>query len=362
VDDAARYITHAQRWQAVVEREVSADEQFVYAVKTTGIYCRPSCAARLPKPEHVEFFAKGDAATAAGYRPCKRCKPEQISAAVQQAEVIARICRLLEQSETTLTLDVLAQHAHMSRFHFQRIFKKIIGVTPKQYQLTLRAQRMHAALAESSSVTEALYAVGYNSSGHFYRESSAILGMTPTKFRRGGEALDIKFGSACCDLGIVMIAATPQGVCAIELGDDENVLVEALRSRYPRANFGAMDAQTAHWLQEVVRWIEQPQSSLQLPLDIRGTAFQRQVWNVLRAIPFGSTVSYADIAMRIGKPNAVRAVATACASNQLALMIPCHRVIRGNGELAGYRWGIERKRELLRREQSLRAADDEHKN
>lgn len=352
----ARYETHAQRWHAVVARERAADEQFVYAVKTTGIYCRPVCSARLPKPEHVEFFANGEAATAAGYRPCKRCKPGQMNAAEQLTETMAQICRLLEQNETTLTLDALAQHARMSRFHFQRTFKKMIGVTPKQYQQMLRAQRMRTTLNESASVTEALYAAGYNSSGHFYRESGAMLGMTPTEFRSGGETLEIQLGTARCDLGMVLIAATHNGICAIELGDDESTLIESMRLRYPRANLLMMNTQTAQWLQQVVRWIKQPQAALQLPLDIQGTAFQRQVWDALREIPPGQTRSYTDIAAQIGKPNAVRAVATACASNQLALTIPCHRVIRGNGELAGYRWGIERKRELLRRESMQHAA------
>jgi len=361
VNDIARYETDTQRWQAVVAREHSADGQFIYAVKTTGIYCRPICAARLPKREHVEFFVNGAAAAAAGYRPCKRCKPEQIAVAQQQTKMIEKICRLLEQSEATLTLDVLAQHAQMSRFHFQRTFKKIIGVTPKQYQQALRAQCVQIALHEAPSVTDAMYAAGFNSSGHFYQGSDAMLGMTPTTFRAGGAAVDIQFGTATCALGMVLIAATSKGVCCIELGDNANTLIELLQRRYPRANFSPMTAQTAQWLQQLIRWIEQPQSALQLPLDIQGTAFQRQVWEALRAIPLGTTASYTEIAARIGKPKAVRAVATACANNQLALIIPCHRVIRGNGELAGYRWGIERKRELLRREQSLRAADDEQK-
>lgn len=357
MNDASRYETHAQRWHAIVTRERLADEQFVYAVKTTGIYCRPICSARLPKPEHVEFFTRGETAAAAGYRPCKRCKPEQLNPATQLANKIAAVCRWLEQSDSTHALDELAQRAEMSRFHFQRTFKKITGVTPKHYQQHLRQLRVQNALHDSPSITDAFYAAGYNSSGNFYRDSDAMLGMTPTQFRAGGDAIDIYLGTAHCDLGVLLIAATRNGICTIELGNDESTLIESIRLRYPRAHFIEMDTQTGQWLQQLVQWIKQPQQALQLPLDIQGTAFQRQVWDALRAIPLGVTASYTDIAARIGKPNAVRAVASACANNQLALIIPCHRVIRGNGELAGYRWGLERKRELLRREQQARAAD-----
>ncbi len=264
-------------------------------------------------------------------------------------DAIERACRLIETSADSLSLDQLAQQAAMSRFHFQRTFKKIVGITPKQFEQSVRAARTKRALHAETNVTAAIYAAGFNSSGHFYT-ADKLLGMKARQFQRGGVDVVIRYGTVACALGMLLLAATDKGICSIELGDSAEHLHAALRQHFPRAQLEPMDAQIAQWLRELVHFIEQPHAALQLPLDIQGTAFQRQVWQALRDIPLGSTASYTEIAARIGKPGAARAVATACAGNALALAIPCHRVIRGNGDLAGYRWGIERKRELLERE------------
>ncbi|MFT3929353.1 MAG: methylated-DNA--[protein]-cysteine S-methyltransferase [Spongiibacteraceae bacterium] len=294
-------------------------------------------------------------------------KANETEATTRHRETIANICRLIESSEQTLALDQLAEQAGMSRFHFQRIFKKIVGITPKQFQQGLRLARTQRALRAEVNVTDAIYAAGFNSSGHFYTDADKLLGMQAQQYRSGGKGVAIRYGSAPCTLGVLLIAATDKGICSIEIGDGAQALIEALRAHFPHAQLLPMDAQIEHWLRELVQFIEQPngvlqQSALQLPLDIQGTAFQRQVWQALRDIPLGSTASYADIAARIGKPKAVRAVATACASNKLALAIPCHRVIRGSGELAGYRWGVERKRALLQRESAAKTTPDSERS
>lgn len=344
------YANDAQRWQAVVSRDAAADGHFFYSVASTGVYCKPSCAARLPKRENVVFHSSCGAAECAGFRACLRCKPNQPELLQRQREIIERVCQLIEQSEASLSLDQLSHSADMSRFHFQRTFKKIVGITPKQFQQALRNARVQRSLHDECSVTDAIFAAGFNSSGHFYADAKKILGMKPQQFQRGGAETIIRYGIVPCTLGMLLLAATDKGICSIELGDCTQDLAGALRRQFPRAQLVSMDAQVEQWLREIVQFIERPHSALQLPLDIQGTVFQRQVWQALRDIPLGTTASYTEIAVRIGKPNAVRAVATACASNRLALAIPCHRVIRGNGELAGYRWGIERKQQLLQRE------------
>lgn len=344
------YASDAQRWQAIVSRDAGAEGHFFYSVASTGVYCRPACAARLPKRENVAFHATCAAAERAGFRACKRCKPNQPDLLQRQRETIERACRLIEGGDSALDLDALAQSAAMSRFHFQRTFKKIVGITPKQFQQALRGERLQRSLHDERNVTAAIYAAGFNSSGHFYADAKTLLGMKPRQFQRGGSDVVIRYGSVPCALGVLLLAASDAGICSIELGDCTQDLGDALRRQFPRAQLLPMDAQVEQWLREIVRFIERPQGALQLPLDIQGTAFQRQVWQALRDIPLGTTASYTEIAARIGKPSAVRAVATACASNRLALAIPCHRVIRGNGELAGYRWGIERKQQLLQRE------------
>lgn len=348
-----------QRWQAVVARDPAADGHFFYAVSSTGVYCRPGCAARLPKRENVSFHASCAAAERAGFRACKRCKPNRPALAQRQREMIETVCRMIERGETALNLDTLAEYAGMSRFHFQRTFKKMVGITPKQFQQSLRNAQVKQSLQNENNVTAAIYAAGFNSSGHFYADAKNVLGMTPQKFRNGGAGITIRYGTLQCALGILLLAATENGICCIELGDCSQELADGLRRRFARAQVMPMDAQVKQWLQALVQFIERPAGALELPLDIQGTAFQHQVWQALREIPSGQTASYTEIAARIGKPRAVRAVATACASNPLALIIPCHRVIRSNGELAGYRWGIERKQQLLQREA---AHADVHEN
>lgn len=335
------------RWLALQARSARADGDFVYGVVTTGVYCKPSCPSRLPKPEHVQFFDNVAAAEAAGLRPCKRCKPDQL--VDPQLEKIALACRLLEQEQPP-SLTELAAHAGLSKDHFQRLFKRVMGLSPKAYAQAHRAERLRAELQRGASVTEAIFAAGYNANSRFYEKSDAVLGMTATRFKRGGEAATIKFAIAQASLGAVMVAATDKGICAILLDDDPDFLVRDLQDRFPRAELIGGDTEFERQVATVIGFIEQPALGLDLPLDIRGTAFQQRVWQALRAIPAGSTASYTEVAERIGSPRAVRAVAGACAANALAVVIPCHRVVRQDGDLSGYRWGVERKRELLARE------------
>lgn len=339
-----------QRWQAVVRRDKRADGAFVYAVKTTGIYCRPSCPSRTAKRENVEFFDAGAQAEAAGYRACKRCRPAALSQDERRKALVIRACRAIEQSASALPLAALAQHAGLSPHHFHRIFKAATGLTPKAYYKTVRAGRVAAALQTAPSVTEAIYAAGFNSAGRFYEESGALLGMVPAVYRKGAAGERIRYAVAPCALGQVIVAATRQGVCAIEFGEAAPALVERLRERFSGAQFEPADVEFRGWIEYVLVYLDQPQGVLDLPLDVRGTVFQHRVWQALRKIPAGQTASYAEVARRIGQPKAYRAVAHACANNPVAVAIPCHRIVRSNGGLSGYRWGIERKAELLRRE------------
>jgi len=338
------------RWEAVVRRDRTADGAFYYSVRTTGVYCRPSCAARLARREHVRFHATCEEAEQAGFRPCKRCRPHEPALAAQHAAAMAKACRLIEATEDMPNLDALAEAAGMSRFHFHRIFKTITGVTPKAYAAAHRAQRVRDALSRSDTVTEAIYSAGFNSNARFYATSSEVLGMTPTNFRSGGHGASIRFAVGECSLGSILVAATDRGVCAIMLGDDPDALVRDLQDRFPKARLIGGDTDFEQLVAKVVGFVEAPALGLDLPLDVQGTAFQQRVWQALRAIPSGATASYTEIAERIGAPQAVRAVAQACASNALAVAIPCHRVVRRDGALAGYRWGVERKRALLERE------------
>ncbi len=339
-----------QRWQAVTQRDKTADGTFYYAVRTTGVYCRPSCPSRQARREHVAFYDTGVQAEQAGFRACKRCKPNEAALGERQAQAIATVCRAIEQAEDLPSLDELAQIAGMSRFHFHRVFKEKTGVTPKAYAAAQRAQRLRAGLAQSDSVTTAMYDAGFNSSGHFYAESSGRLGMTPSAYRSGGSGAQIRFAVAQCWLGAILVATTEKGVCAITLGDDPDQLVRDLQDQFPQAELIGGDATFEKLVAKVIGFIESPQGDLNLPLDVRGTAFQQRVWQALRDIPAGQRVTYSDIAGRIGSPTAVRAVASACASNAIAVLIPCHRVVRMDGSLSGYRWGVERKQALLNRE------------
>jgi AraC family transcriptional regulator, regulatory protein of adaptative response / methylated-DNA-[protein]-cysteine methyltransferase len=347
---ADRYLTAESRWAAVRRREAAADGQFYYSVETTGVYCRPTCASRLPRQENVRFHNSCEAAERAGFRACKRCQPNGRSLAEAHAAKVAAACRAIEAAETPPSLDALARTAAMSRFHFQRVFTKIVGLTPKAYAQARRADRVRAALGGNATVTEALYEAGFNSSGRFYAESSQMLGMTPKRFRAGGKGETIRFATRASSLGIVLVAASDKGVCAIALGDEADPLVRELRQRFPKAELVGGDASFENIVRLVIALAENPKASFELPLDIRGTAFQRRVWDALRHIPMGTTTNYTALAVSLGRPEAVRAVARACASNRIALAIPCHRVVRADGHLAGYRWGLERKRELLRRE------------
>jgi len=338
------------RWAAVVARDAAADGTFFYSVKTTGVYCKPSCAARAARAENVAFHASAAEAERAGFRPCKRCKPDQPSRAQQHAEVVARLCRYIEEAETPPTLDELAARAGMSVFHLHRVFKDVTGVTPRAYAAAHRAKRMKNELDRDASVTDAIFGAGYNSSSRFYENAGDVLGMTPTAYRAGGANTEIRFAIGECSLGSILVACSERGICAISLGDDPDVLARDLQDRFPQARLIGDDPQFAALVARVVGLVEAPGVGLDLPLDVRGTAFQRRVWEALREIPAGSTASYAQIAEKIGAPKSVRAVAQACGANRIAIAIPCHRVVRQDGHLSGYRWGVQRKRELLARE------------
>ncbi|MCU0117588.1 bifunctional DNA-binding transcriptional regulator/O6-methylguanine-DNA methyltransferase Ada [Pseudomonas sp. B2M1-30] len=343
-------IENDPRWAAVVARDPQADGQFVYAVKTTGVYCRPSSLARLPKPQNVEFFDTAQDAEAAGYRPSKRASKDQSEVAAQHAATVAAACRQIEASETLPALNDLAETAGLSTFHFHRVFKAATGLTPKGYAAAHRSRRVRQRLADGGSVTDALYDAGFNSNSRFYEAADQVLGMKPGDFRAAGQNNDIRFAVGQCSLGAILVAQSERGICAILLGDDPHQLVCDLQDQFRRANLIGADRDFEQLIAQVVGFIETPAIGLDLPLDVRGTAFQERVWQALREIPPGSTASYADIAQRIGSPKAVRAVAQACGANSLAVAIPCHRVVRSDGNLSGYRWGVERKRELLTRE------------
>jgi len=337
-------------WEAVRRRDPAADGRFVYSVRSTGVYCRPSCAARLARRENVSFHASCAEAESAGFRPCKRCRPNERTLAERQAAIVARACRLIVEAEEPPSLGDLAQSVGMSPFHFHRVFKKVAGLTPKAYAAAHRANRVRDELTRSASVTEAIYDAGFNSSGRFYAAAAQLLGMTPMRFRSGAPGQEIRFAVGECSLGAILVAASEKGVCAILLGDDPDALVRDLQDRFPKARLIGGDAGFERWVATVVGFVEAPRIGLDLPLDLRGTAFQQRVWRALAEIPPGSTASYAEVAERIGAPKAVRAVAQACAANPLAVAIPCHRVVRRDGEISGYRWGVERKRALLQRE------------
>ena len=338
------------RWAAVVARDPRADGLFVYAVKTTGVYCRPSSLARLPNPRNVEFFDTAELAQAAGYRPSKRAAKDQSDIASQHAATVAAACRQIETAENLPALGELAIAAGLSSFHFHRVFKAITGLTPKGYATAHRSRRVRERLSDGGSVTDALYDAGFNSNSRFYEAADHVLGMKPGDYRAAGQNNDIRFAVGQCSLGAILVAQSERGVCAILLGDDPHQLVCDLQDKFRRANLVGADPQFEQLIAKVVGFIEAPAIGLGLPLDVRGTAFQERVWQALREIPIGSTASYAEIALRIGSPKAVRAVAQACGANSLAVAIPCHRVVRSDGNLSGYRWGVERKRLLLERE------------
>ncbi|MBF6031739.1 bifunctional DNA-binding transcriptional regulator/O6-methylguanine-DNA methyltransferase Ada [Pseudomonas sp. P155] len=341
---------HDPRWAAVLARDPQADGQFVYAVKTTGIYCRPSSLARLPKPQNVEFFDTAQQAESAGYRPSKRASKDQSDVAAQHAATVATACRQIEMAENPPALNELAETAGLSPFHFHRVFKAATGLTPRAYAAAHRSRRVRERLADGNSVTDALYDAGFNSNSRFYESANQLLGMKPGDYRAAGQNNDIHFAVGQCSLGAILVAQSERGVCAILLGDDPHQLVCDLQDQFRNANLIGADSGFEQLIAKVVGFIEAPAIGLDLPLDVRGTAFQERVWQALREIPLGSTASYAEIAQRIGAPTSMRAVAQACGANRLAVAIPCHRVVRSDGNLSGYRWGVERKRQLLERE------------
>ncbi len=335
---------------AVRRRDRAFDGKFVFGVVTTGVYCKPSCASRAARPENLSFHASPGDAENAGLRPCKRCRPDQATSAHPHLAAITRACALIDSSEETPPLEQLAAEAGLSPFHFHRVFKKITGVTPKAYAAAQKNVRVAAALRRADTVTEAIYESGFASTSRFYETSNARLGMTPKALRAGGTGASIRFALGQTTLGALLVAATEKGICAISLGDDPEKLLHDLQRSFPNADLQGADPAFEQMVAHVVGLVEHPQQNPDLPLDIRGTAFQQRVWAALREIPRGKTASYADIASLIGRPGAARAVAKACAGNTLAVAIPCHRVVRGDGALSGYRWGVDRKRELLSRE------------
>jgi AraC family transcriptional regulator of adaptative response/methylated-DNA-[protein]-cysteine methyltransferase len=347
------YSTEQARWQALTRRDRRADEVFVYGVTTTGVYCRPWCPSRLPNRGNVRFFATCEEAEQAGFRACKRCSPHRHDRQELHHETIMQACQLIEQSEEPPSLADLADAVGLSPSYFHRVFKRMVGVTPKQYALEKRLDRVRANLQRGSAVTEAIYEAGFASSSRFYHDATTTLGMRPSEYRKGGAGTRIRFAVARCTLGWVLVAATEIGVCAIDLADTSEILRERLCTRFPEAELVGDDPDFAAWMTQVLAFLDSPHDGLGLPLDIRGTAFQRRVWMALQEIPSGSTASYAEIATRIGNPKAARAVAHACASNTLAVAIPCHRAVRSDGGLGGYRWGIERKRRLLDQERTM---------
>lgn len=349
------YTTDDARWAAVVARDRGADGAFLFGVITTGIYCRPGCSSRTPRRDHVRYFTTPEAAEEAGLRPCKRCLPR--GGERPQAEAVARACALIEAAPELPTLRELADAAGLSPFHFHRVFKATTGVTPAEYGRARREERLRQSLRAADSVTEAIFAAGYGSTSAAYG-SSAPLGMTPGAYRAGAEGEHIRYAVADSYLGPVLVAATTRGICAIEFGESAEQLQARLVARFPNAALASGDTTFDETVARVLALIEAPAQGLDLPLDIQGTAFQRRVWAALRTIPAGHTASYSEVAARIGQPGAARAVAQACAANRLAVAVPCHRVVRGDGDLSGYRWGTARKQALLEREAASSLAGD----
>ena len=341
-----------QLWQAVLHRDRASNGKFVYGVRSTGIYCKPACASRRPNRRQVVFFESGGAARQAGFRACHRCKPDNSSAVDPRTEIIQRACQLLDAhaDEGRVTLSALGSALGVSPYHLQRTFKQIMGVTPRQYVDNLRMERFKGHVKSGDGVTEALYNAGYGSSSRLYEKAPQQLGMTPASYRRGGPGLVIQYTIVACGLGRLLVAGTNRGVCAIRLGDSDEELESSLREEFSAAEIFRHDAALRAWSENVVQHLEGREPKLTLPLDIRATAFQMRVWRELQAIPYGSTRSYGEIATAIGQPSATRAVARACATNPVAVVIPCHRVVRGDRSLGGYRWGIDRKRRLLEQE------------
>jgi len=343
------------RWARIVARDKTADGRFWYSVATTGVYCRPSCPSRTANPRNVQLHDSLEGAKATGFRPCRRCNPDGPSLDAKNAAMVARACEIIEDREEEPSLAELAEAVDRSPSYFHRVFKTATGLTPKDYAAAHRAKKVRQGLASGGSVTGTIYGAGFNSSGRFYEKSTDMLGMTPSQYRAGGADEEIRFAVGQTSLGAILVASSRKGVASILLGDEPDALVRSLQDRFPNARVIGADPDYEALVARVVGFVETPGVGLDLPLDIRGTAFQQRVWRALRDVPAGATVSYAEIARRIGSPKAVRAVAGACAANNLAVAIPCHRVVRNDGSLSGYAWGVERKRALIDRETSRHA-------
>lgn len=338
-------------WQAVLDRDTSFDGRVFFAVRSTGIYCRPSCPARRPRREQVVFFRIPEAAEQAGFRSCRRCRPRAAAMSDPQVEMVRRACIYIQDhAAESPTLEDLSSHTGVSPYHLQRVFKRIVGITPRQYAEATRIDHFKAGVKKGATVTGAMYDAGYGSSSRLYERAPAQLGMTPADYRRGGKGVRIKYTIVGCPLGRLLVAGTDKGVCSVRLGDTEAELETKLLSEYPSADITSDDESLSEWVRELLSHLNGERPHLDLPLDVQATAFQWGVWEKLREIPYGSTRSYSDVARAMGRPTATRAVARACATNPVALVIPCHRVVREDKSLGGYRWGIERKKALLKRE------------
>lgn len=339
----------ASYWHAVQARDKSFDGVLYYGVRTTGVYCRPSCASRQPRRENVQFFALPAAAQQAGFRACRRCQPDTVQPHNPQAELVQRLCQLLTD-EADADLASLSTETNRSASHLQHLFKKLMGITPRQYAEAVRTQKFKTEVRRGKAVTEAMYEAGYGSSSRLYEKAATQLGMTPATYRKGGKGMQIAYTITDCSLGRLLVAATSVGICAVTLGEEDETLTKNLRAEYPQAEHAEDNRALQAHVQAILHHLNGQQPHLDLPLDVRATAFQQRVWEELRRIPYGATASYSEIARRLGQPSATRAVARACATNPVALVTPCHRVVRENGDLSGYRWGIERKRKLLAQE------------
>src|SRR3984957_9733036 len=340
----------AQRWKAVVDRAAAHDGEFVFAVSSTGVYCRPSCPARRPRRENVQFFLTPDAAEQAGYRACLRCRPRSVSGDTA-ADGVRAICRFIEQHlDEPLTLQRIGKEFHQSPFHLQRRFKAALGITPREYADSCRLRLLKRNLQAGDNVTRAMYDAGYGSSSRLYERTASQLGMTPDKYRRGAVASMIRYTCADSPLGRMLIAATDRGICAIQFARTDGELIEGLKREFPFATRKSDGGGFKSWVSALLHQMRGDRADSSLPLDIRATAFQRKVWAYLQTIPFGATRSYSQVAQAIGQPSACRAVARSCATNPVAVAIPCHRVVREDGSMGGYRWGIERKKALLEME------------
>ena len=349
----SRMTEESRNWRGVLERDRRMDGRFVFAVRSTGIYCRPSCPARRPSRRQVVFFPLPEAAEQAGFRPCRRCRPRDAALADQAAGLVHKVCQLIDaNSDEPLSLDALGARLGVSPSHLQRTFKRLMGISPREYADARRVVAFKSKLRSGQDVTRALYEAGYGSSSRLYERSSQQLGMTPATYRRGGKGMEIGYTIVDGPLGRMLVAATARGVCAVSFGDADPVLEASLLSEYPNAEIHREDSGFAPWVRAIETHLHGLEPRLHLPLDVQATAFQRRVWKALQAIPYGQTRSYTEVARAIGKPRAVRAVARACATNQVSVVVPCHRVVREDGSLAGYRWGLERKKALIEREQA----------